>query len=204
MVLQMRTQDKEKPIEVRALLRNGKEVMGETWNYIVPLNAIAGACAAPAEATATGVRLAAGGASDIAHADGAAAVGACRPGVVDAAAIVWPRSAVARHRRAGTWCRAPPPFCFAHVVTAAGTLCNVCAERAAAQRRHGKRDGQSRDCVGRDRTADCVCFTHLLARGGVLDRDAGILRAGHRRRPAVDFAFGEGGRYLAARRAQRS
>ena len=37
MVLQMRTQDKEKPIEVRALLRNGKEVMGETWNYIVPL-----------------------------------------------------------------------------------------------------------------------------------------------------------------------
>ena len=37
MVVQMRTQDKEKPIEVRALLRNGKEVMGETWNYIVPL-----------------------------------------------------------------------------------------------------------------------------------------------------------------------
>ena len=37
MVLQMRTQDKEKPIEVRALLRTGKEVMGETWNYIVPL-----------------------------------------------------------------------------------------------------------------------------------------------------------------------
>jgi len=37
MVLQMRPQDKEKPIEVRALLRNGKEVMGETWNYIVPL-----------------------------------------------------------------------------------------------------------------------------------------------------------------------
>jgi len=37
MVLQMRSQDKEKPIEVRAFLRNGKEVMGETWNYIVPV-----------------------------------------------------------------------------------------------------------------------------------------------------------------------
>jgi len=37
MVVQMRTQDKEKPVEVRALLRNGKEVVGETWNYILPL-----------------------------------------------------------------------------------------------------------------------------------------------------------------------
>ena len=37
MVVQMRNQDKEKPIEVRALLRNGTQVMGETWNYIVPL-----------------------------------------------------------------------------------------------------------------------------------------------------------------------
>ena len=37
MVVQMRTQDKEKPIEVRALLRNGKEVLGETWNYVIPL-----------------------------------------------------------------------------------------------------------------------------------------------------------------------
>lgn len=37
MVVQVRNQDKEKPIEVRALLRNGKEVLGETWNYIVPL-----------------------------------------------------------------------------------------------------------------------------------------------------------------------
>jgi glucan biosynthesis protein len=37
MVLQMRTHDKEKPIEVRALLRNGKEILGETWNYVVPL-----------------------------------------------------------------------------------------------------------------------------------------------------------------------
>jgi glucan biosynthesis protein len=37
MVVEMRTQDKEKPVEVRALLRNGKEVVGETWNYILPL-----------------------------------------------------------------------------------------------------------------------------------------------------------------------
>lgn len=37
MVVQMRTQDKEKPIEVRALLRNGKEILGETWNYVIPL-----------------------------------------------------------------------------------------------------------------------------------------------------------------------
>lgn len=37
MVVQMRTQDKEKPVEVRASLRNGKEILGETWNYIVPL-----------------------------------------------------------------------------------------------------------------------------------------------------------------------
>ena len=37
MVVQMRTQDKEKPIEVRAFLRNGKEVLSETWNYIVPV-----------------------------------------------------------------------------------------------------------------------------------------------------------------------
>ena len=37
LVVQMRMQDKEKPIEVRAFLRNGKEVLSETWNYIVPV-----------------------------------------------------------------------------------------------------------------------------------------------------------------------
>ena len=44
---------------------------------------------------------------------------------------------------------------------------------------------------GETRTAGRVRFTDLLAGGGLLDRDAGIFRAGRRRRPAVDFAFGE-------------
>ena len=37
MVVELRRQDKEKPTEVRALLRNDKEVLSETWNYIIPL-----------------------------------------------------------------------------------------------------------------------------------------------------------------------
>ncbi|MGH6611763.1 MAG: glucan biosynthesis protein, partial [Burkholderiaceae bacterium] len=37
MVVELRRQDREKPTEVRAVLRNGKEVLSETWNYIVPL-----------------------------------------------------------------------------------------------------------------------------------------------------------------------
>ena len=36
-VVELRRQDKEKPTEVRALLRNDKEVLSETWNYIIPL-----------------------------------------------------------------------------------------------------------------------------------------------------------------------
>lgn len=37
MVVELRRQDKEKPTEVRAFLRNDKEVLSETWNYIIPL-----------------------------------------------------------------------------------------------------------------------------------------------------------------------
>jgi glucans biosynthesis protein len=37
MVVELRRQDKDKPTEVRALLRNDKEVLTETWNYIIPL-----------------------------------------------------------------------------------------------------------------------------------------------------------------------
>ena len=37
MVVELRRQDKEKSTEVRALLRNDKEVLTETWNYIIPL-----------------------------------------------------------------------------------------------------------------------------------------------------------------------
>ncbi len=36
MVVELRRQDKEKPTEVRAFLRHDKEVLSETWNYIVP------------------------------------------------------------------------------------------------------------------------------------------------------------------------
>ncbi len=36
-VVELRRLDREKPTEVRAFLRNGKEVLSETWNYIVPL-----------------------------------------------------------------------------------------------------------------------------------------------------------------------
>jgi len=36
-VVELRRQDKEKPTEVRAFLRNDKEVLSETWNYIIPL-----------------------------------------------------------------------------------------------------------------------------------------------------------------------
>lgn len=37
MVLELRRQDREKPTEIRAVLRNGKDVLSETWNYIVPM-----------------------------------------------------------------------------------------------------------------------------------------------------------------------
>ncbi len=37
MVVEVRKQDKEKPTEVRAFLRNDKQVLSETWNYIVPV-----------------------------------------------------------------------------------------------------------------------------------------------------------------------
>lgn len=37
MVVEVRRQDKEKPTELRAFLRNGKEVLSETWNYVLPL-----------------------------------------------------------------------------------------------------------------------------------------------------------------------
>jgi glucans biosynthesis protein len=36
MVVQVRRTDKEKPIEIRAFLKRGDEVLSETWSYIVP------------------------------------------------------------------------------------------------------------------------------------------------------------------------
>lgn len=38
MVLQVRRLDKEKPVEVRAALREGKTILSETWSYIIPSN----------------------------------------------------------------------------------------------------------------------------------------------------------------------
>jgi len=38
MVVQVRRADKDKPIELRALLRNGETPLSETWSYIIPAN----------------------------------------------------------------------------------------------------------------------------------------------------------------------
>jgi glucans biosynthesis protein len=38
MVVQVRRSDKDKPIELRAVLRNGDSTLSETWTYIVPAN----------------------------------------------------------------------------------------------------------------------------------------------------------------------
>ena len=38
MVVQVRRAEKDKPVELRAVLRNADSALSETWSYIIPAN----------------------------------------------------------------------------------------------------------------------------------------------------------------------